>query len=139
MTANNTPFYVCNAGPAIESTNYFDTAHAASGLFYVSINAGSLRLLVPDAQIPTLSEMRTGRECIVTRGRMRGALVLELMFDDGSDAPFALHIDMRQCDRDTVERVADMPVTAWTRHGQVAAWPGRYRTAATLPCLRSWP
>lgn len=129
-----------NAGAAIESTNYFDGSHAAAGLFYVSINAGAVRLLVPDVQLSTLAEMRTGHECIITRGRMRGGhLVLELMFEDRSDEPFAIHVDMRQCDRDMTERAPSILVSAWTRHGLVASWPGRFRTAATLPCLRPWP
>jgi len=36
-----------NDGPDIVTTNYWTTEHEQRGLFYVSINAGTCRLLVP--------------------------------------------------------------------------------------------
>lgn len=38
---------VQNDGPDIASTNYWESAHAARGLCYLSGNAGALRLLAP--------------------------------------------------------------------------------------------
>lgn len=114
---------IVNAGPAIERTNYFDTAHAAHGLFYVSWNASVARILVPDSQIPALDEMRTGRMCVISRASFRGADALELMFDDGTEAPYAVHVEMRQTDRAVADEHKPFTVTAWTRVGKQAEWP----------------
>lgn len=129
---------IVNAGAEIKSTNYFDTAHALRGLYYVSWNASSARVLVPDVQLGALDEMRTGRICVISRGKLYGVDALELMFDDGSDAPFALHIEMRQTDRAIIDDHQSFKVAAWTRAGKVAEWSGKYRVVQELPYLEPW-
>ena len=64
---------ISNAGQAITGTNYWDSPHAKSGLYFASWNAGALRLLVPDNQAAAIAEMLTGPRCIVTRGKLNGA------------------------------------------------------------------
>lgn len=129
---------ISNNHQAITATNYWDSAHAKRGLYFASWNAGALRLLVPDNQVAEITEMRTGPRCIVTRGKLNGVDCLELMWDDGSDSPYCIHLDMRQTDRAIESEPAAMVVTAWTRNGLAATWPGRYRVTATLPCLLPW-
>ena len=43
-----------NDGPRIVSTNFFETDQAKAGKFFVSVNAGTLRLLIPDAHAASI-------------------------------------------------------------------------------------
>ncbi len=131
-------FKIINDGGAIQETNYFDSEHAKSGLFFVSWNASVARVLVPDGRMDVIDEMRTGRICVISRGLLNRVDALELMFDDGSDSPFALHVDMRQTDRAVPDDHKPFTVAAWTRAGKVAEWPAKYRVVKKLPYLMPW-
>ncbi len=88
---------IVNGGPAIVSTTYWSTDHARAGLIYLSINAGALRLLVPDAVRGELlgSLPPVGTECDVAidRGTVR------VVWLDDPVEPYEIEIDARQCDR----------------------------------------
>lgn len=132
-----------NQGQAIASTNYWDSEHARAGYFYLSWNAGAARLLVPDSQKAVLREMKGAREVIISRGPwidQGGRDALELLWEDGSDSPFSIHLVAEQCDRlipDT-DQGGGFVVTAWTRGGLKDRWPGRYRVVPEIPCLEPW-
>ena len=132
-----------NKGQAIARTNYWDSDHAKAGLFYLSWNAGAGRLLVPDSQKPMLREMRSAKYVIVSRGPWTdqgGRDTLELLFEDGSDAPFVVHLVAEQCDRMIPEKDqgGGFVVTAWTQGGEKFRLPGKYRVVNALPCLEPW-
>ncbi len=108
----------------------------------MSWNAGAARLLIPDAQKAIVRELRGAREVIVSRGiwAEHGREALELLWEDGSAAPFVIHLVLQQTDRllpDT-QQGGGFVVTAWTRGGPRGRWPGRYRVVPTLPCLQGW-
>jgi hypothetical protein len=42
-----------NDGPAIVSSNYWDTEYAQHGAVFLSVNVRAFRLLLPDAQTRT--------------------------------------------------------------------------------------
>jgi hypothetical protein len=93
---------VRSAGPEIIETNYWEHEYAARGLFFLTSNAGAFRLLVPEAHLSAVSEFRTAREVVVSRGpwpERGGREAIEILFDDGTDSPYALHLDARQLDR----------------------------------------
>lgn len=72
-----------NDGPLIESTNYWATDLAAKGMFYISWNAKTARLLVPPSQAPAIPEMETAEYVIITRGPWAdagGRMAWELLF-----------------------------------------------------------
>lgn len=132
-----------NRGQAITRTNYWDSEHAARGFVYLTWNARAGRVLLPDAAKPMLREMRGAREVIVSRGpwpEQGGRDALELLFEDGSDAPFCVHLAAEQCDRLLPDRDqgGGFVVTVWTRGGEKLRLPGRYRTVAAIPCLAPW-
>lgn len=127
-----------NAGADIASTNYFQSSQAASGLFYISWNASTARILIPDNKLSEIDEMRTGRVCVISRGRLQGVDCLELMFDDGSDEPYVLYLDIRCTDRVITPGNEPFKVAAWTSRGKAAEWNGRYRVVKRLPCLVPW-
>ena len=132
-----------NCGKSIAKTNYWDSEHALAGLFFLSWNAGAARLLVPDVQKLTLQEMRTAKYAIVSRGPWAdqgGRDALELLFEDGSDAPFSIHLVAEQTDRmiPETDQGGGFVVTVWTRDGEKLRLPGKYRTVDALPCLDDW-
>lgn len=141
MTAR---LHIRNEGQAIVETNYFDTRNAQAGYLFVSWNAGAARILLPETQIALLREMRTGKHVIISRGPLDGRDALELLFEDGSDAPFAAHVLMEQTDRSLPEtdQGGGLVVTVWSRHGgqlrERLRLPGKYRTVESLPCLDAW-
>jgi hypothetical protein len=134
---------IANKGQAIASTDYWDSAHATAGKFFLSWNAGAARLLIPDSQKLVLGEMRGAKYVIISRGPWRehgGRDALELLFEDGSDSPFCVHLVAEQCDRlipDT-QQGGGFVVTAWTRGGEKLRLPGKYRVVRNIPCLDEW-
>ncbi len=107
---------IINDGPEIRETNYWDTGHARAGLCYLSGNAGALRLLVPQAAEGLLTEMRTGKRVYIEPS-ISDLRCLDVVFDDGTESPFALSLDKQQCDRAMTP--GRCPLTVWTPHGKV--------------------
>lgn len=134
---------IVNDGPYIVSTTYWQTEHARRGLLYLSLNAGTFRLLVPDALASEVPQMCQGtRYVIVTRGAMAMGPTLEILFEDGSDAPYSIHLSMGQVDRLPLisdEGRTDLRFLIYVQPGTLAAeFPARYRRVERLPCLRPW-
>jgi hypothetical protein len=135
-----------NHGPLITATNFWESAAEAAGKLYLSINGGAFRLLVPRSQEPAIAEMTTGKEVIISRGpwpQMRLPDGLELLFEDGSDSPYALHLSIESADR--LPRAKDAGkewiFTAWSaprrgRPHQVLQRPCWYRLVPKIPYLK---
>jgi hypothetical protein len=132
------PLIFANRGGDIRETNYFDSAMARQGLFFLSWNASVARILVPDTQRSALHEMATATECVITRGCLDGVDTLEVMFDDHSVAPFVVCLGCQFTDRWVASYDQPFTVAAWTSDGKVGEWVGRYRTVEHLPCLQPW-
>lgn len=83
---------------------------------FLSGNAGAWRLLVPDAQLHMLAEMRTGRSVTIERA-IRGTpgKCVDIVFEDDSTAPFCITLDKRQTDRGLTPGEAVMLI--YTRAG----------------------
>lgn len=127
---------VGNNGKEIISTNYFESDYAKDGLFFLSWNAGALRILVPDEYLRDIAEMKTGKIVVVSRGIYKGKDALEIMFDDYTDNPYAIFIDIQQTDRLIIDDGQQFIVSAWTKKGKVAEWDkAKYRVVKVLPCL----
>lgn len=129
---------ITNRGGDILYTNYFDSLQAKAGQIFVSWNASTARVLVPDAELWMINELHSVSECIISRGKMKGNDALELLFEDGSDSPFVIFMGMDQTDRVITNDGKSFMVAVWTRTGKVAQWPGYYRVVKKLPCLKPW-
>lgn len=132
-----------NRGQRLVSTTYWASEHARRGYFFLSWNAGAARVLVPDCQKAALRDMKGAREVIISRGPWAdqgGRDALELLWEDGSDNPFSIHLVAEQCDRliPDKDQGGGLVVIALTRGGEKGRWPARYRVVAALPCLASW-
>jgi len=93
-----------NHGPLITGSNYWESEMAARGYYYVSINAGAIRLLVPNSMRAEISEMRKGAKHVVVsmlppEKWEDGKYAIEWMVEDGSETPYALHLSPPQIDR----------------------------------------
>lgn len=132
-----------NRGQALVATNYWDTPHAQAGYCYLSWNASAARLLVPDPQKSLLREMKGATEVIISRGpwaAQGGREALELLWEDGSDEPFCLHLVTEQCDRliPETDQGGGFVVIVYTRGGEKGRWSGRYRIVPEIPWLKPW-
>ena len=135
-----------NEGPEIVASNYWETEYAKTGAVYLSVNAGAFRLLLPPALEGALAEMRQAREAIISRGpwpETRRADAIEVLFEDGSDTPFALFFGLEQIDRlpaSQDEGRRDLRLSVWTSGPTKALeLPASYRRAPSLPWLKAWP
>lgn len=105
-----------NAGADLAGTNYWQTEHAGAGLCYLSGNAGTWRLLVPEAAAGMLTEMRTGKRTTIEPS-LHDPRCWDIVFEDGTDTPFSIAIDKRQIDRAVEPGRCRM--TVWTERGKV--------------------
>lgn len=132
----------------IVSTNYWQTENAQRGLFYLSINAGTFRLLVPSIQESAIAEMATAKEVIISRGPWpdHGKYdALEILFEDNSDSPFVIQILPEQADRLPLDSDRDKQgqpprwiFSIWTQDGKKLARPARYRLVKKIPWMKPW-
>jgi hypothetical protein len=134
-----------NDGPKLVETNYWQTSNAKVGLYYLSTNAGCSRLLVPpsEAHPAKIADMtRNVREVVLTRGAWQGvADCVEVMFEDGSQSPFCLHLDPKQVDRRWLpsNEGKRWRFAIYTELGKVADFSRCFlRSRATLPCVEPW-
>ena len=135
MTRNENQFLV--------STNYWDTEHSKSGLFYLSWNAGAARLLIPDSQKHLIEEMKKAQYAIISRGfweERNNRDALEVLFEDGSEAPFSIQLCAVQCDRllPVSDHGGDVSFFAYTRKGMAFQLAEKYRVVETIPYLEPW-
>jgi len=142
---------VVNNGLEIEATNFWETEVAAKGRFYVSVNAGTFRLLVPPSQEGQIAEMKTGEKVIISRGLSNVGDIVEILFDDGSESPYALFLSPRAFDRFPCMKgypvgpaVGCFPFTIWVQGEDKqphCVWGARcsLRKAMFLPWVREYP
>lgn len=87
-------------------------------------NAQAGRLLVPDVARDELLEMHGASLVIVSSGpwtAQGNRPSIELLWEDGSDSPYCIHLVEEQTDRKLPEKDqgGKMIISAWTRQGKV--------------------
>lgn len=127
-----------NSGGEIVQTNYFDTERGIAGMFYLSMNAGVARLLIPDNATHAVQEMLTAKFCVITSGVYRGQPSVEIMFEDNSSAPFALFMPAEMCELRTRNSKVPFVLSAWKRAGKVGQWTAFERVGKRLPDQQPW-
>lgn len=132
-------FKMENDGPELIETNFFDLQKWRNN-YFLSVNAGAFRLLVPDSMVRYLGEMKTGKEVIVSRGPMEHKDCYEMMFEDNSNAPFCIHIETRAADRllQPSDQHKKAVFDVYTRKGKVLSLPCYYRIVKRLPWLKPY-
>jgi hypothetical protein len=157
MTASNILFR--NKEQLLLETNYFESALAEQGMLFATFNAGAARLLVPTLHEAELPEMVGAEYVILSCGTwprppvrqpngtlrllppQRGAL--EVLFEDGSQSPYSIHLSPAQQDRQLPKHDrgrTDLELLVYTEGPTLRLrYQARYRMVASLPCLRGWP
>jgi hypothetical protein len=138
-------------GPLIVATNYWELPEARLGKLLVSLNAGAFRILLPVQAEGYLEDLRSAEGCAVTRGpwpEQGLADAAEVLFDDGTGDPFALHLALASFDRipPDAEAGREVVVSVWTRPRRSGGGrphralerPGYYRLATAIPYMRPW-
>lgn len=136
-----------NHGPLIVSSTYWDSASEEAGKVWVSCNAGAIRILVPRVHRRIIHDMRMAPHVVCSRGpwpEMGLAEAVELLFDDGSDAPFALHLSPESFDAMPAEPPAGQSwiVSVWDikrgKPHKACERPCHWRRVEAIPCMRPW-
>lgn len=124
------------------ASNYWETEYAINGLFYLSINAGAFRLMVPKSCEHLISEFKTGEYCIISKGPsiMPGhPFMIELLFEDHTDAPYHLILGPRHIDRNPLSSDAGKKykMSIWTKGcKKVMEMDAYYRVVDRIPYLK---
>ena len=134
--------HIENDGPGIKSTNWWSLPQGQR-LFLATVNAGCLRLLVPPGKVTLLPEMKDGVKQVVFSVCERPSsnrFVAEILFDDGSPAPFAIHLSANQLlfVPDRRDDLGRFPFYVFVDHNgpvRVLSTEVFVRFVPTLPCL----
>lgn len=139
--------HVENHGAIIVATNFWTLDLAAAGKVFCSVNAGAIRVLLPRARWGDLNDMRASQYCVLSRGpwpEQHVAEGIEIMWEDGSDSPYALHLTADSFDllpgKPNVGR--EWLTTVWTekdgRPHKALERICHWRRAPKLPWLKPW-
>ena len=127
----------------IESTNFGESPLADLGMVGVSLNAGCLRLLIPQSvenQIPDMLKSCDYAIVSTIENPSSSGLCMEVVFEDHSAAPFCLVVSeplvlgfIPAPDQTRIER----KLTLWTKGPKkVATLKAFSRSAPSLPWLK---
>lgn len=138
---------ITNHGPLIVATNYWESEAARQGKLFASPNAGAIRLLIPRVHRQIIQEMRAAQHAVLSRGpwpEMGLGEAVEILWEDGSDDPFTLHLSPESFALLPAEPPpgADWIVSAWDqkkgRPHKAVERRCYWRRVARLPCLAPW-
>ena len=88
-------------GPLIVSSTYWGSECETAGEVFVSVNAGAIRVMVPDAMRDAVNEWRAAKHAILSRGpwpELSLPEAVEILWEDRSDNPDAIHLWPEQFD-----------------------------------------
>jgi hypothetical protein len=108
-------YTIDNDGPEITSTNFFGCPWAET---FCYVSGSVARLLIPDSQQHTVSEMHTGKILRPNDRSLQRKGVREIMFDDKSRAPHAVVMTQDMCDFSFQPSRLPFKLSAWTRNGR---------------------
>ena len=130
-----------NNGPEILSSNFWDSE---TSNFFLSVNAGAARLLIPDSRIDEIGKMVTGKLVILSRGPcwpQADKDAIEILFDDGSKTPYSTQLMAEQIDNliPASAHGRSLTFSAWRKNAvKIFERPARFRMVKRLPCLEPY-
>ena len=156
--------YIKNDGQDVVESNFWDSKYNEMGVSYLSANAGAFRLLLSDAHSASLAEMATGYEVVLSEGPVtkdvrrwdghfsesfvRGEAEagttssLELLFEDGTEAPVLLFLAREQVDfLPNGTEHEPRPFTVWVKGEdglpeKGLSLPSYFRRVSTIPYMK---
>ena len=132
-----------NAGKILKKTNYWDSEIASSGIIFFSVNAGCIRMLIPDIMAAIIPEIKTGKKIIISRGPWPAQGKddgLEILFEDYSDSPYMLHVSTKQWDMLPEKKSAGKKweFAAYTKSKRIFSKKCYYRVVDQIPYMKPW-
>jgi hypothetical protein len=136
-----------NHGPLITDTNFWGSEYDRAGKLYCSCKAGAIRVLLPQSKSDLVGEWRTAKYVILSRGPWPQAGLteaVEILLEDGSDNPYALHLSPESFDlvpaepEPGLEWVLSVWVLKNTKPHKALERPCKWRRSAKLPDLSAW-
>lgn len=138
-----------NEGPEIVGTNFWKTEHAKAGMFHLSTNAGTIRLLIPtqweDRFLPEIIECDY---VIVSVGQCsygRNTMCVEMIFERSDKDPLYLILESDQCSMVPGDpSPGEWKFSAWhlnPNNGEaekISEKEAKWRAVAEIPCLQKW-
>ncbi len=143
---HNDIIHIRNNGQMIDATNYWTSSLARSDKVFFSVNERCVRLLLPASEFLDDGVFAKTQYVIISRGIIRGMDAYEVLFEDGSNTPFAIHTLATQWDR-LIAKTDDgrtdicFHVYHQASDGQpklLKQWAARFRVVGHLPHLRPW-
>lgn len=107
-----------NHGPLIVSSTFWGSEYEQAGKLFVSVNAGAIRVMVPAGLREAINEWRGAKYAILSRGPWPAQGLqeaVEILWEDGSDNPYALHLSPESFDLLPAEPPTgrDWIISAW--------------------------
>lgn len=136
-----------NHGPLLVATNYWQSEHAHAGKLYCSVNAGAIRVLLPESQRPVINELRTAEYAILSRGPWPAenrTEAVEILWEDKSDSPHCWHLSVESFDLLPAEPEPgrDWTISIWDekkhRPHKCLERPCYWRRVPQIPWLKPW-
>jgi len=136
-----------NHGPLIVATNFWETPEEAAGKYLASLNAGAIRVLIPRSERAAIEECRPSQYAVLSRGPwpVRGlAEAVEILWEDGSDSPYAWTWALETFDILPAEPEAgrEWVISLWdlkkNRPHKALERPCHWRRVPQIPWLKPW-
>ncbi len=126
-------FTISNVGNDIVATDFFNKKNTS---FLVSVNNGAFRILLPKNLEYVIPEMKTGKYAIVSIN----SEWIEILFEDSSDSPFALHSTKSAIVMPFNEnRLSNLTLSVWIEPCQkVLEIPCKLRKVSQIPNMQPW-
>lgn len=133
-------FFIQNEDGKIKDTNFWETPLNKFGLFFISNNANTSRLLIPQNQETLLYDIVDVQYCILSIGSWKGRKnSLELLFEDFTDSPYSIHVGPNQTDLLPDAEKTDLTLLLYTNGLKLSGkYPLKLRFVDTLPYLKEW-
>ena len=138
------PMVIVNDGSTIASTNYWSSRFNDAGVIICSVNAGALRLLLPQSMGAAVAEMTSATDVILRSldsSMPNSPSGLELLWEDHSAAPFVIQLSRAQIDRRVSrdEAVAPLECLVYVRGFREAPllagrWTARFLDRLKVAC-----
>ena len=129
----------------IVSTNYWNSGLSRGGIYFFSVNAGCVRMLMPTTE-PAGDKLddsvfETTQYVIISRGIYMGLDAYEVLFEDGSSNPFAIHAAASQWDRlipAAESGRTDLAFQVYRNGKMIRHFACKYRFVPSLPFMKEW-
>lgn len=90
---------ISNEGEKLKETNYWEHELAKQGIVYITCNAGSIRVLIPNSKEFFIPEIKTGKIVEIETSVVNNRSMFDLFFMDGTPTPFCLSVEKSMIDR----------------------------------------